>query len=145
MDETQVEMRSAGFRLADEEYRWFVSDRGVDLILIDRITEMPVQRFFQELEASQDDMRGPLLLALIACSIRHKHPEWSTGRIVRTVMDLSLDEDLEIIAGDEGKAPAEASPEASPTPSPTSSESPVTPSAISSSSPSSSGAPGSDS
>jgi len=145
MDETQVEMRSAGFRLADEAYDWFVSDRGVDLILIDRVTEMPVQAFFRELEASQDDMRGPLLLALIATSIRHKHPDWSTGRIVRIVMELSLDNDLEIIAGDEGKGPAEASPEVSPTSSPTSSESPAIPSATSSASPSSSGDPGSDS
>lgn len=71
-------------------YRWSVSDGGKDLMLIDRFTGMPIQEFFEVIEDTFDRGRAPILLALIATSIRKRHPDWSVERVVRTVQNLSL-------------------------------------------------------
>jgi len=88
-----------GFEFHGEFFPWHVSDIGKDLMLIDRFSNMPVAEFFETVEDNFDRGRAPILLTLIATSIRAKHPEWSVERIVRTVMDLNLGE-IEIIEDD---------------------------------------------
>lgn len=130
-----AETTENGFELGGLFYPWHVTTTGKDLLLIDRISGMPPQEFFELIEDSYDLSRSPVLLALIATSMRARHPERSLERIVRTVMDLSLD-DVEIVGGEdeeEGEGdgpPQEAGGDAGPSDSssPTSSDSPESPS-----------------
>lgn len=83
-------------------YEWQVTSRGKDLQLIDRITGgMLPQEFFSCLKDPQERQRGPILMTLIATSMRARHPEWSVNRIERTVMELDLEEDVVFIGGDD--------------------------------------------
>lgn len=79
-----------GFELDGTFYRWNLTDSGKDLMLIDRFTQMPVQEFFETVEDNFDRGRAPILLAMLATSIRAGHPDWSVERIVRSVMALNL-------------------------------------------------------
>lgn len=87
-----TDRREDGFELEGKFYRWAVTDTGKDLMLIDRFTGMPVAEFFDQIEDNFDRGRAPILLALMATSIRGKHPDWSVERIVRTVQAASLGE-----------------------------------------------------
>lgn len=90
----------------DEEstfFKWSVSDGGKDLMLIDRFTGMPIHEFFETIGDSFDRSRAPILLALIATSIRAKFPDWTPERIVRTVQNLSLS-DVEFVDADKDVA-----------------------------------------
>lgn len=100
-----------GFEYQGVFYRWRVSDVGKDLRLIDHFTKMPIQEFFEVVEDAIDRGRAPVMLALIATSMRAMHPDRSVERIIRTVDDLSLS-DVEFIGGDEdaGIAPDVAIP-----------------------------------
>lgn len=89
-----------GFELGGVFYRWTASDTGKDLMLIDRFTGMPVHEFFGIIEDTFDRGRAPILLALMATSIRAKFPDRSVERIVRQVQDLSLGE-VVFIGGDD--------------------------------------------
>jgi len=89
-----------GFEYDGVFYRWHVSDTGKDLMLIDRLTGMPVQEFFDLIEDGFDRGRGPILLAMIATSIRHRFPDRSVERILRQVQNLSISE-IEFVGGDE--------------------------------------------
>lgn len=99
-----TDRREDGFELAGSFYRWSVSDVGKDLMLIDRFTGMPVSGFFEALEDEDARGRGPIMLAMIATSIRANHPDWSVERITRLVQATSLG-DIEFIEAD-----AEAQP-----------------------------------
>lgn len=79
-----------GFELDGDFYEWHVTDTGKDLMLIDQFAQMPVADFFETVEDSVDRSRAPIVLALIATSIRHKHPSWSYERIARLVMSTPL-------------------------------------------------------
>jgi hypothetical protein len=81
-----------GFEYQGRFYEWHLSDMGKDLMLIDRISGMGMSAFFEAAEEMESaaDARAPLLLTMIACSIRHGHPAWSVDRVYRTVMDMSL-------------------------------------------------------
>lgn len=79
-----------GFEYDGTFYPWHVSDMGKDLILIDRFSNMPLWEFFETVDDGFDRGRAPILLTLIATSIRFGHPDWSVERIVRTVHNLSL-------------------------------------------------------
>lgn len=108
-------------------YRWHVTSKGKDLMLIDRFTEMPPQDFFAAIEDEFDRSRTPILLALIATSIRNRQQDWSLERIVRTVMDLDLGEDLTFIDADVEEAegpPSQAGPEPATSSSPSDESSP---------------------
>ena len=107
-------MAEDGFELDGTFYRWTVTDNGKDLMLIDRFTQMPIQEFFATVEDNFDRGRAPILLAMIATSIRAEHPDWSVDRIARLVMDASLT-DISFIGGDEeepANPPEEAAPAA---------------------------------
>jgi len=138
--EPQAE-REAGFEWKGRYYVWHLSDTGKDLMIIDRFTQMPVHEFFTLIEDSFDRGRGPVLLAMIGCSIRHGNPDWSVERIIRDVNTLSLSEDITFIdpdddEGDEADSPpvevgspgTDLAPVASEEPATTSSGSPEPPS-----------------
>ena len=93
-------MAEAGFEYDGEFYPWTVSDGAKDLMLIDRFTGMPVTDFFEAVEDDVDRGRAPVLLALIATSMRGKHPDRSVERLARTVEGLSLSA-VQFIDGDE--------------------------------------------
>jgi hypothetical protein len=103
------ETREDGFELEGRFFRWHVTDTGKDLMLIDRFSGMPVQEFFETIEDSFDRGRAPILLALIATSIRNAFPDRSVERIVRQVMNLSIS-DVTFVEGDEEEAPAGSPP-----------------------------------
>lgn len=86
-------------------FRWSVTDGGKDMLLIDRFTGMPVHEFFSTIEDQFDRGRAPILLALIATSIRAQFPEWTPERIVRVVQNLNLS-DVEFIDADTEEAEA---------------------------------------
>jgi hypothetical protein len=81
-----------GFEYDGTFYRWHVSDMGKDLMLIDRFSNLPLYEFFEVVDDGFDRGRAPILLTLIATSIRFGHPDWSVERVVRTVQNLSLSE-----------------------------------------------------
>lgn len=130
-----IERKEDGFELDGSFYKWHVTDGGKDLMLIDRFTGMPVADFFDTIEDSFDRGRAPILLALMATSIRAQHPDWSVERIVRVVQGMSLgdvtfvDSDAEaqpIPPAEGGQVPPTSTPQSdesssSPTPEETSS------------------------
>jgi hypothetical protein len=87
-----------GFEWKNEFYRWSVSDIGKDLMLIDRIAQMPASEFIDMMGEIGENERAPVLLGLIATSIRAGHPDWSVDRIYRVVMGLSLSSDIEFVS-----------------------------------------------
>ncbi len=87
-----VERSESGFELGGRFYRWSISDTGKDLMLIDRFTGLPVNVFFELLEDEAERSRSPIILSMIACSVRAGNPEWSVERIVRLLMDTPLSE-----------------------------------------------------
>ena len=99
-----IDRRDDGFEYQGVFYRWRVSDTGKDLMLIDRFTGMPIAEFFDTIEDSVDRGRAPILLALMATSIRAQHPDWSVERVVRVVQQLSL-ADVEFIDADAEEQP----------------------------------------
>lgn len=100
MSSVETEEVEVGFEIEGQFYRWSVSDSAKDLMLIDKFTQMPAHEFFELIEDSFDRGRGPILLAMMACSIRRGHPDWSVERIARTVLNLSLNE-VTFIGGEE--------------------------------------------
>lgn len=114
----------AGFELDGEFYPLtFNADNGKDLILIDRITAMPTAEFVEAIRDGVSIGRGPIMLAVLATSIRARRPDWSVERIVRIVQsDLA---DLKFIGADEEEVlpPSEAAAAAPETAEPTTSPS----------------------
>ena len=110
------ETPAGGFEYKGQFYAWKVGDTGKDLMLIDKFSGMSITDFFALIDDDVDSGRAPVVLAMIACSIRAGHPDWSVERITRTVMNLSLSEDIafmdadsEEVTPDPTAAPAEAS------------------------------------
>ena len=107
-----------GFELDGTFYRWHVSDMGKDLMLIDRFAGLPIQEFFDVVDDDHERGRGPILLTLIATSIRNEHPDWSVERITRLVLGLSLSS-VTFVNGDlEQDDPTLPPPEPAPGPAP---------------------------
>lgn len=112
-DVETIDRRDDGFEYDGQFYRWHVTDSGKDLMLIDRFTGMPVADFFETIEDEFDRGRAPILLALIATSMRNGHPDWSVQRLVRRVENLNLSEVtfIDSDAEEQPVPPAEAGPE----------------------------------
>ena len=93
-------MNEAGFEYQGEFYRWHCTDVGKDLMLIDRFCGLPILDFFELVDDDAERGRAPILLSLIATSIRNEHPDWSVERIVRVVQAMSLSADITFIDPD---------------------------------------------
>lgn len=106
-----ADVRDDGFEYRGTFYRWAVGDTGKDLMLIDRFAGVPVADFFEMVDDEAERGRAPILLTMIATSLRQGHPEWSPERIIRTVMDLRLSE-VTILAGDTEESPLPPTSEA---------------------------------
>lgn len=118
-------MSEDGFEFRGVFYPFKLSDHAKDLMLIDRLTQMPVNEFFEA--ASQGAERGPLLLALVATSIRAANPDWSVERIMALVTGIeSVDKDIVLIEGEEEQpeGPPVLAAVPSPTPQPPSESQP---------------------
>ena len=85
-------------------FPWTVSDGGKDLMLIDHFTHLPLHEFFALIEDEFDRSRAPVLLAMMATSIRAVHTDWTKDRIVRTVENLNIS-DVEMIDAEADEAP----------------------------------------
>lgn len=125
MSDETIKPQEDGFEYQGRFYTWHVSDLGKDLMLIDRFAGMSVTDFFDIVDDEHERARGPILLTLIATSIRHGHPSWSVERIVRTVMDLSLSDVEFLSAEDEEEAVRPPPLEEAPPPSDERSTSPL--------------------
>ncbi len=73
-------------------FPWTVTDGGKDLMLIDHFTHLPIHEFFSLIDDEFDRSRAPILLAMMATSIRSKHPDWTPERIIRVVQNLTISE-----------------------------------------------------
>lgn len=100
MDAKENAPMEEGFEYEGHFYRWRVSDVGKDLMLIDYFAKMPIQDFFEVVDDALERGRAPILLALMATSIRAEHPDRSVERIQRMVMDIPLG-DVAFVGGDE--------------------------------------------
>jgi hypothetical protein len=131
-----------GFELNGAFYPWRFSDVGKDLMLIDRLTGLPMHEFFEVIQDPEQRGRGPIMLTLIATSIRHAHPDWSVERIYRLVCGLSMSD--VVLVGvdqeerDEAMRPPPERPSSTPTLAGEDSRSPVNGSSPSSTRPESS-------
>jgi len=103
-----------GFEWRGRFYPWHVSDVGKDLLLIDRISEMPIDEFMAMVGDIEETERAPILLGLIATSIRSVHPDWTVSKIERAVLGMSIREDVEFVYEDDDDEAAVPSPTEAP-------------------------------
>lgn len=101
--------RPSGFEMDGDFFPWHVTDRGYDLILIDRLTGLAPHEFFDAVSDDVDRLRGPILLALMATSIRNRKPQISIERILRIVENVSIGE-VEFVGGDDDEEVVDARP-----------------------------------
>ena len=99
MSDIAAKPGQSGFEFQNRFVELTSSDVGKDLMLIDRITGMGIDEFNTHL--SDDDIRGSVMLALIATSIRAAFPDWSVERIYREVTNMRIGE-LTFIGKDAG-------------------------------------------
>lgn len=80
-----------------------------DIVLVERITKIPIFEYERRAEAGDPALRsGSMLVALMATSIRAKHPDWDVERIERWTYDLDFtSDDFEMIEseGEEEETP----------------------------------------
>lgn len=122
----KTEPPEVGFEINGEFYKWTASDSAKDLMLIDEFTKMPASMFYEAIDDDLERGRGPIMLALMATSIRAKHPDWSVTRVARLIYDTPLSEVVYIGTGEteeEGDADSPPSPPSKDGPSPPSSAS----------------------
>jgi len=98
----------AGFDINGEFFPLSFTSGAKDILLVDRITQMSLDDF--QAAASTGDLRGSVLLGMIATSIRARRPDWSVERIVSMVMDIDL-ADLKTFGGDDADPTAGGQPE----------------------------------
>lgn len=98
-----------GFEFAGEFFDLTVNfDNGKDLMLIDRLTQMPVDEFQEAVRDGVSIGRGPVMMAVLSTSIRAKHPNWTVERILSLVTgDLS---ELVFIGAEEEESDADGPP-----------------------------------
>jgi hypothetical protein len=95
------EQKEIGFEINGEFYPWTASDSAKDLMLIDEFTKMPASVFYEAIDDDLERGRGPIMLALMATSVRAKHPDWSVTRVARLIYDTPLSTVVYIGAPDE--------------------------------------------
>lgn len=76
-----------------------------DMMIIDRLTRMPLDEFAEAFEDPTQRGRGPIMLTMIALSIKSKYPDWSVERILAVVDQVELPEIAYIDAAEEDDEP----------------------------------------
>jgi len=85
----------AGFSLnGGDVIEWNIGDGVKDLILIDKVTMgMPTAEFYGAIRDAEQRGRGPVLLGMLALSVRAAHPDWS----LRVIEDMIMNMDFETL------------------------------------------------
>jgi hypothetical protein len=84
------ERSEGGFEFQGAFYPWHIDDTGKDLMLIDRISGLPLSEFSEMAADPAQRGRAPIILTLFATSIRHRHPDWSVERIYALVANVKM-------------------------------------------------------
>lgn len=92
MAEPQDNPKQAGFELQGEFIPWHLTDKIRDLQLIDFFAKIPPAEFFAAVKDDFDRSRSPITAAMIATSIAHHKPGWSSNRVIRFVEDINMHE-----------------------------------------------------
>lgn len=107
----------SGFDYRGRFYPWHLSDHGKDLLLIDTFARMPADEFFELMDTGEWDTKStPMLLTLVATSLRNGNPSWSFEKLERTVMNTPISEfdfileDAEDAEEDDAGPPAPTGP-----------------------------------
>lgn len=111
MSEQEADRSIGGFEFEGRFYKLTVSDCGKDLMLIDRISGMPMSAFYEAADDAEERGRGPIILTLLATSLRAAHPDWSVERIFKKVMNLSLGDDVTFVIPETEAEEEEGEPE----------------------------------
>jgi hypothetical protein len=109
-------MAESGFEYQGTFYPWRFGSLGKDLILVDRITGMGINEFYEAVDDPAQRSRTPIYLAMIATSVRAGHPDWSVERIERLILDMDLADVAQVDGDEDEEQPA-------PLPEPTADES----------------------
>ena len=96
-------MSESGFDYDGEFYPMNFTAGAKDMLLIERITNMPIDEFQQAAMSGQN--RPSILLGLLATSVRAKHPDWSVERIYSLVMDVDDISEIHTITGEDSETP----------------------------------------
>jgi hypothetical protein len=92
----------SGFEHKGRFYRFHYEEGlGKDMLLVDRISGVGVDEFATMAGDPVQQLRAPILLSLIATSLRNGNPDWSVERIYRTVVNLNIVTDIEFVGTDD--------------------------------------------
>lgn len=80
--------KEAGFEYEGEFIPWHLTDKIKDLQMIDYFAKMPPGEFFEHVRDDFDRSRTPITAAMIATSLLHARPNWSTNRVIRVVENM---------------------------------------------------------
>lgn len=82
--------KKSGFEYEGVFVTWHLTDKVVDLQLVDQFAKMPPADFFAAVEDDFDRERTPILSAMIATSLRHHYQNWSVARVIRYVENMHM-------------------------------------------------------
>lgn len=82
--------KKSGFEYDGVFVSWHLTDKVVDLQLIDQFAKMPPAEFFAAVEDDFDRERTPILAGMIATSLRHHYQNWSVSRVIRYVENMHM-------------------------------------------------------
>ena len=101
--------KKAGFEYEGVFVSWHLTDKVVDLQLVDQFAKMPPADFFAAVEDDFDRERTPILSAMIATSLRHHYQNWSISRVIRYVENMHMGQ-LVFFDGEEEEPEVEGLP-----------------------------------
>ena len=101
--------KKSGFEYEGVFVSWHLTDKVVDLQLVDQFAKMPPADFFSAVEDDFDRERTPILSAMIATSLRHHYQNWSVARVIRYVENMHMSQVI-FFDGEEGEPEVEGLP-----------------------------------
>ena len=94
MSDQEVEQKDipdkSGFEYDGVFVAWHLTDKVIDLQLVDHFAKIPPAEFFALVEDDFDRERTPILSAMMATSLRHHYPRWSLPRVIRFVENIHM-------------------------------------------------------
>lgn len=114
MAEPQDIPQKSGFEYDGVFISWHLTDKVVDLQLVDHFAKMPPAEFFAMIEDDFDRERIPILSAMIATSMRHHYQRWSLPRVIRFVEEMHMGQVVFIDGEDEEQPEVEGLPPTTP-------------------------------